>query len=242
MGLDPCRDSLFPWAVSNVRLCGYAHRTSGNTHNFGIFLLAGMSHSGNSRLPTSPTLTPLSWPMFAARREAYDRATSTCWGGLVRSGVGSILPYGVAPFGDHRGLHSLCSAPFRHGSASPQVGLLQDARHISSCVARLAACRAEVALVGFGRSSSARAPAVGGLSEDAKHAPYRAPETHRSGFYDTCAADLFACGVVAYALATGEYPWASLAMLGGQQPPCSKDRRMGGIEREGEGEGEKGRT
>eukprot|EP00930_Biecheleria_cincta_P072594 TRINITY_DN59970_c0_g1_i1.p1 TRINITY_DN59970_c0_g1~~TRINITY_DN59970_c0_g1_i1.p1 ORF type:complete len:410 (+),score=67.70 TRINITY_DN59970_c0_g1_i1:94-1230(+) len=37
---------------------------------------------------------------------------------------------------------------------------------------------------------------------------YRAPETVKPGaVYDATAADLFACGVVAYALVTGNYPW-----------------------------------
>eukprot|EP00931_Biecheleriopsis_adriatica_P105596 TRINITY_DN8015_c0_g1_i6.p1 TRINITY_DN8015_c0_g1~~TRINITY_DN8015_c0_g1_i6.p1 ORF type:complete len:183 (-),score=33.36 TRINITY_DN8015_c0_g1_i6:432-959(-) len=39
---------------------------------------------------------------------------------------------------------------------------------------------------------------------------YRAPETVEPGAtYDARAADLFACGVVGYALAIGNYPWSS---------------------------------
>lgn len=39
---------------------------------------------------------------------------------------------------------------------------------------------------------------------------YQAPEMHQEGVpYDARAADLFACGVSAYCLAVGSYPWAS---------------------------------
>lgn len=38
---------------------------------------------------------------------------------------------------------------------------------------------------------------------------YQAPEMHGTGTYDARAADLFACGVTAYGLAVGNYPWAS---------------------------------
>lgn len=38
---------------------------------------------------------------------------------------------------------------------------------------------------------------------------YQAPEMHTQPFYDARCADLFACGVVAYALATRSYPWSS---------------------------------
>jgi len=41
---------------------------------------------------------------------------------------------------------------------------------------------------------------------------YRAPETLQEDVpYDARAADLFACGVVGYALAIGNYPWQSTA-------------------------------
>jgi len=41
---------------------------------------------------------------------------------------------------------------------------------------------------------------------------YRAPETlGENAIYDARAADLFACGVVGYVLATGTYPWQSTA-------------------------------
>lgn len=38
---------------------------------------------------------------------------------------------------------------------------------------------------------------------------YRAPEISTQSFYDGVAADLFSCGVVGFALATGTYPWSS---------------------------------
>lgn len=40
-------------------------------------------------------------------------------------------------------------------------------------------------------------------------ASYQAPEMHTKPFYDACAGDLFACGVLAYALVVGRYPWSS---------------------------------
>jgi serine/threonine protein kinase len=64
----------------------------------------------------------------------------------------------------------------------------------------------EVVLVDFG------ATVVGNLSEATGirgKASYQAPEMHSQQTYDARACDLFACGVVAYSLAVGSYPWNS---------------------------------
>jgi len=89
----------------------------------------------------------------------------------------------------------------KYGYAHGGIGLETILRRDPSSV--------EVVLVGMNRVVPAGPTQMGGQPEDGKPSPYRAPETHRPGYYETCAADLFACGVVSYALATGEYPWAS---------------------------------
>lgn len=63
-----------------------------------------------------------------------------------------------------------------------------------------------VALVDFGMAVTGdltRAVGVRGKPS------YHAPEMHTEHFYDARCSDLFACGVAAYALALGSYPWTS---------------------------------
>jgi len=67
-------------------------------------------------------------------------------------------------------------------------------------------CSTSTALVDFGMAVTGdltRAVGVRGKPS------YQAPEMHTQHFYDARCADLFACGVSAYALATGSYPWSS---------------------------------
>jgi len=67
-------------------------------------------------------------------------------------------------------------------------------------------CCMSTALVDFGMAVTGdltRAVGVRGKPS------YQAPEMHTQHFYDVRCADLFACGVTAYTLATGSYPWSS---------------------------------
>jgi len=70
-----------------------------------------------------------------------------------------------------------------------------------------------VALVDFGMAvvgeDTLRARGVRGKPSYQAPEMHAAPEMHTSRSYDARAADLFACGVAAYALAVGGYPWAS---------------------------------
>jgi serine/threonine protein kinase len=84
-----------------------------------------------------------------------------------------------------------------HGDISLENAMLRRCRRTG---------RTEVALVDFG------ATVVGNTSEavDRRGKPsYQAPEMHRQASYDARLADLFSCGVVAYGLAVGNYPWKS---------------------------------
>jgi len=64
----------------------------------------------------------------------------------------------------------------------------------------------EIALIDFGMAVTHDWDATTGIR--GKPA-YQAPEMHTDATYDARAADWFACGVVAYALAVGAYPWNS---------------------------------
>jgi len=67
-------------------------------------------------------------------------------------------------------------------------------------------CSMSIALIDFGMAVTGdltRAVGVRGKPS------YQAPEMHTQHFYDARCADLFACGVAAYALVTGSYPWSS---------------------------------
>jgi len=71
---------------------------------------------------------------------------------------------------------------------------------------RQGGCSMSTALVDFGMAVTGdltRAVGVRGKPS------YQAPEMHTQHFYDARCADLFACGVAAYALVTGSYPWSS---------------------------------
>jgi len=64
----------------------------------------------------------------------------------------------------------------------------------------------EVVLVDFGMSTTGNLSTVKGVRGKPS---YQAPEMHAQSTYDARCADLFACGVAAYALAIGGYPWTS---------------------------------
>jgi len=67
-------------------------------------------------------------------------------------------------------------------------------------------CSKSIALIDFGMAVTGdltRAVGVRGKPS------YHAPEMHTERFHDARCADLFACGVTAYALAMGSYPWTS---------------------------------
>lgn len=65
----------------------------------------------------------------------------------------------------------------------------------------------QVVLVDFAMAVGGNLSAVSGARGKLM---YQAPETLKpDAVYDATAADLFACGVVAYALVTGSYPWES---------------------------------
>lgn len=61
-------------------------------------------------------------------------------------------------------------------------------------------------LVDFGMSVTGDLSAVTGVRGKPS---YQAPEMHGSDSFDARYSDLFACGVVAYTLALGSYPWSS---------------------------------
>jgi len=52
------------------------------------------------------------------------------------------------------------------------------------------------------------------VQEPSGKSMYVAPEAHKKGSYDSRAADLFACGVIAYCLMVGEYPFMNTAKGG----------------------------
>lgn len=82
---------------------------------------------------------------------------------------------------------------FAHGDISLENTLLQrDGR--------------SVALIDFGMAVSGDLSAASGLRGKPS---YQAPEMHTKLTYDARCADLFACGVAAYALSLGSYPWTS---------------------------------
>jgi serine/threonine protein kinase len=63
-----------------------------------------------------------------------------------------------------------------------------------------------VALIDFGAASNEDLSRVKGTCGKPL---YQAPEMHLKAFYDARAADAFACGVTAYALCVGAFPWSS---------------------------------
>lgn len=67
-------------------------------------------------------------------------------------------------------------------------------------------CSMSIALVDFGMAVTGDLTKVIGVRGKPS---YQAPEMHTERVYDARCADLFACGVAAYALAIGSYPWSS---------------------------------
>jgi len=73
-------------------------------------------------------------------------------------------------------------------------------------IMRQRGCSMTTALVDFGMAVTGDLTRTTGVRGKPS---YQAPEMHTQLFYDARCADLFACGVAAYALATGSYPWTS---------------------------------
>lgn len=67
----------------------------------------------------------------------------------------------------------------------------------------------EVVLVDFGMSVTGDIGDLSVVRGQRGKPSYQAPEMHKKPTYDVRLADLFACGVAAYALAVGGYPWSS---------------------------------
>mmetsp|Transcript_108526 Transcript_108526/g.215506 ORF Transcript_108526/g.215506 Transcript_108526/m.215506 type:complete len:409 (+) Transcript_108526:61-1287(+) len=73
-------------------------------------------------------------------------------------------------------------------------------------IMRQRGCSMTTALVDFGMAVTGDLTRTTGVRGKPS---YQAPEMHTQHFYDARCADLFACGVVAFSLATGSYPWTS---------------------------------
>lgn len=98
---------------------------------------------------------------------------------ILRSFLGAVL--------------SLHDANVAHGDVSLENALWPDAN------GGVVLIDFEAAIVGnLGAASGTRGKPA-----------YQAPEMHTQRSYDARAADLFSCGVVAYMLAVGAYPWSS---------------------------------
>jgi len=82
-----------------------------------------------------------------------------------------------------------------HGDLSLENVMLRTMRGLQAAV-----------LVDFGMSVTGDLSSVTGVRGKPS---YQAPEMHKGEPYDARYSDLFACGVVAYALALGSYPWSS---------------------------------
>lgn len=149
------------------------------------------------------------------------RGVLPCLGAFLNRRGDGLLVMEWCPWGD---IFSYASdlgppGPGREAQAAPVLRSLLEAveslhaRSIAHCdisaenaLLRSQGGNVQVVLADLAMAVQGHLSAVSGVRGKAM---YRAPETLTQRFYDGAAADLFSCGVVAFALATGNYPWNS---------------------------------
>ncbi|CAE7374726.1 KCC4 [Symbiodinium natans] len=149
-------------------------------------------------------------PCYGVYRDASDSAILM----LEWASAGDVFEFasGLGEPGPEReaqAAHVLC-ALLQTVSRLHRLGVAHGDVSAENAIIRMEDGEVEVALLDFAMAiHSADLSAVTG----ARGKPmYRAPETLPENVaYDARAADLFACGVVGYALAIGNYPWQSTA-------------------------------
>lgn len=145
-----------------------------------------------------------------------------CYGAFRNQEGDVLLVSEYLPGGDLFDMASLMSppGPLREAEVWPivmcllEVVLALHSRGIAhsdislenALLRRLESKAAQVVLVDFGAVVTSNL----GVATGVRGKPsYQAPEMHTHPTYDARAADIFACGVVAYALVVGSYPWSS---------------------------------
>jgi len=111
------------------------------------------------------------------------------------------------PSREAKAVHVLCSL-LEAVSGLHSLGVAHGDVSAENAIIRFENGDMEVALLDFAMATCG--PDLSAVSGTRGKTMYRAPETIGDNVtYDARAADLFACGVVGYALAIGNYPWSS---------------------------------